>query len=117
MFRLLGCPESVVIASRDAAPAELGLARDPRPLGVALRRIAVRRGAKFEVIKANDPRLLDGFHDYETTNDLCWTNGSAALSAGVLAQFHSGGIEIVLTLAGATRYLDDGKSMAAFVAA
>jgi hypothetical protein len=116
VFRLLCCPESVVIASRDAAPAELGLARDPRPLGVALRRIALRRGAKFEVIKANDPRLLDGFHDYETTNDLRWTNGSAALSAGVLAQFHGGGIEIVLTLAGATRYLDDGKSMAAVAA-
>jgi hypothetical protein len=52
---LLCCSESVVIASRDAAPGELGLARDPRPLGVALRHIAVRRGTQFDVLKANDP--------------------------------------------------------------
>jgi hypothetical protein len=117
VFHLLFCPESVVIASRDAAPAELGLARDPRPLGVALRRIAVRRGVKFELLKANDPRLVDGFHDYETTDDLRWTNGSAALPAELFARFRSGGVEIVLTLAGATRYLDDGKSMAAVAAA
>jgi hypothetical protein len=39
------------------------------------------------------------------------------LPAWVFAQFHGGGAEIVLTLVGATRYLDDGKSMAAFVAA
>jgi hypothetical protein len=48
---------------------------------------------------------------------LRWTNGSAALPGWVFAQFHGGGAEIVLTLAGATRYPDDGKSMAAFVAA
>jgi hypothetical protein len=117
VFRLLCCPESVVIASRGAAPAELGLARDPRPLGVALRHIAVRRGAKFEVLKANDPRLVDGFHDYEATDDLRWTNGSAALPAALFARFQGGGVEIVLTLVGATRYLDNGKSMAAVAAA
>ena len=117
VFRLLCCSESVVISSRSAAPAELGLERDPRPLGVALRRIAVRRGTKFALLSANDPRLVNGFHDYETTNDLRWTNGSAVLPAGVFAQFRGGRVEIVLTLAGATRYLDDGKSMAAVAAA
>jgi antigen 43 len=117
VFRLLCRPESVVIASRDAVPAELGLARDPRSLGVALQHIAVRQGAKFEVLKANDPRLVDGFHDYEATDDLRWTNGYAALPAGVFARLQSGGVEIVLTLAGATRDLDDGKSMAAVAAA
>ena len=117
VFRLLCRPESVVIASRDAVPAELGLARDPRSLGVALQHIAVRQGAQFEVLKANDPRLVDGFHDYEATDDLRWTNGYAALPAGVFARLQSGGVEIVLTLAGATRYLDDGKSMAAVAAA
>jgi Hint domain len=116
VFRLLCCPKSVVIASRDAAPAELGLTRDSRPLGVALRYIAVRRDTKFEVLKANDPRLMDGFHDYEATDDLRWTNGYAALPAGVFARFQGGGVEIVLTLAGATRYLDYGKSMAAVAA-
>jgi hypothetical protein len=84
---------------------------------VALRHIAVRRGAKFEVLKANDPRLVNGFHDYEATDDLRWTNGSAALPAALFARFQGGGVEIVLTLAGATRYLDDGKSVAAVAAA
>jgi hypothetical protein len=117
MFRLPNCPRRVVIASRDAAPAELGLARDPRSLGVALRHIAVRRGATLDVLEANDPRLVDGFHDYEATDDLRWTNGSAVLPAALFARFHGGGVEIVLTLAGATRYLDDGRSMAAAAAA
>ena len=117
MFRLPNCPRRVLIASRDAAPAELGLARDPRSLGVALRHIAVRRGATLDVLEANDPRLVDGFHDYEATDDLRWTNGSAVLPAALFARFHGGGVEIVLTLAGATRYLDDGRSMAAAAAA
>ena len=117
VFRLLCCPKSVVIASRDASPAEFGLARDPRSLGVALRHIAVRQGRKFDVLKANDPRLADGFHDYETMGDLRWTNGSATLPAAFFARFQGAGVEVVLTLAGATRYLDDGRSMAAVAAA
>jgi hypothetical protein len=60
---------------------------------------------------------VDGFHDYEATNHRRWTNGSAALPAAVFAQFHGGGVEIVLTLAGATCNLDDGKSMAVVVGA
>jgi hypothetical protein len=35
----------------------------------------------------------------------------------LFARFQGGGVEIVLTLAGATRYLDDGKSVAAVAAA
>jgi hypothetical protein len=117
VFRLLGCPKSVVIASRDAVPAEFGLARDPRPLGVAIRHIAMRRGTKFTVLAANDPRLTDGFHGYEANDDLRWTNGCAALPEALFAGFQGGGLEIVLTLAGATRYLDDGRSTAAITAA
>jgi Hint domain len=109
IFRLPGCPKRVAVASRRAVPAELGLARDPRSLGVALRHIAVRRGAKFEVVKASDPRLAEGFHDYEATTNLRWTNGYAALPAELFARFQGAGVEIALTLAGTTRYLDDGN--------
>ena len=42
---------------------------------------------------------------------------SPARSILLFAQFRGGRVEIVLTLAGATRYLDDGKSMAAVAAA
>jgi hypothetical protein len=107
VFRLTKRPETVHIASREAVPAELGLARDPRSLGVALRRIAVRQGTKFVVLRADDAGLRDGFHPYESTKDLRWTDGCATLPADAFAGF-KGGIEIVLHLAETTRYPNDG---------
>lgn len=115
VFRLSGRPASVHIASREVVPAELGIARDPRPLGVALRRMAVRQGTKFEIVLAKDVRLSDGFHAYEDAVNLRWTDGFAALPVDIFAQF-SGGVEVVLTLAGTTRYPlfgDSGASVAA----
>ena len=44
VFHLPAAPSDMRIGSRAAAPAELGLARDPRVLGVALRRLVVRKG-------------------------------------------------------------------------
>ena len=65
VFRLFRPPRSVHVVSREVVPAELGLARDPRSLGVALRRVAVRQGVKFVVLRADDSRLAEGFHAYE----------------------------------------------------
>jgi hypothetical protein len=107
VFRLQQVPARVVVASRDVVPAELGLARDPRSLGVALRRAVVRQGNRFVMLEANDARLGDGFHAYEAAGDLRWTNGNATLPVGVFAGF-TGGVEVVLHLAGTTRYPDYG---------
>lgn len=115
VFRVAGRPESVHIASREAVPAELGVARDPRPLGVALRQIAVRQGTRFVVLRADDARLMDGFHAYEAAEDLRWTNGYAALPAEMFARF-DGDFEIVLHVVGMTRYPQigaDAKQLAA----
>jgi hypothetical protein len=106
VFRLARRPGSIRLVSREVVPAELGLARDPRSLGVALRLVTVRQGTKFEVLRASDPRLADGFHDYEETDRLRWTNGHAALPAAPFARF-SGAMELVLTLAQTTEYPDD----------
>jgi hypothetical protein len=106
MFRLPGRPDSVHIASREVVPAELGLARDPRSLGVALRGVMVRQGTRFELIEAGDARLVDGFHEYEARDDHRWTDGAATLPAELFAPFQ-GPVEIVLTLAATTRYPDD----------
>jgi hypothetical protein len=107
VFRLHGAPQYVHLASRSAVPAELGIARDPRPLGVALRHLAVRQGTRFEVLHADDARLADGFHAYEVSGDLRWTDGHATLPTAPFARF-DGVMELVLTLAGATTYPDPG---------
>jgi hypothetical protein len=111
VFRLAGRPASVRVASREAVPAELGLARDARSLGVALRRVAVRQGTKFVVLKADDPRLADGFHAYEAEKNLRWTDGNAALPVEAFARF-TGGVEVVVHVAETTRYPNDGTGTA-----
>jgi hypothetical protein len=70
-FRLPSSPKSVVIASRVGVPSELGITRDPRSLGVAVRQVAVRQGAKFMLLDAADDRLTVGFHAYEADCNLC----------------------------------------------
>jgi hypothetical protein len=92
-------------------PAEQGLARDSRSLGVALRRIAVRQGTKFDVVPAEDARLTDGFHPYEAAGNLRWTDGYAALPIEAFTRF-TGAMEVVLHLAGTTRYPVNGSGPA-----
>ncbi len=94
---------AVRIASHAAAPAELGLARDPRVLGVGLRRIAVRAGTRFRVLEAADERLVEGFHRYEPIDRLRWTDGDAALPSGLFEGF-AGSIEVVLDVCVTTQY-------------
>ena len=106
VFRLPPSPKSVAIASREAVPAEFGIARDPRSLGVALRRLAVREGAQFMLFHAADERLAVGFHAYEADGDLRWTDGYAELPAAAFAQFDKGA-EVMLHLGGSTQYPDD----------
>jgi len=83
IFRMSAPPAEVRIVSRADAPDELGHARDPRILGVALRRIIIWRGLRPTVVAADDPCLCDGFHAYEQENDFRWTNGDAILPASL----------------------------------
>jgi hypothetical protein len=104
-FRLPSCPQSLVVASRTVVPATLGIVRDPRLLGVALRQVTVRQGAKFMLFDADDQRLTVGFHDYEPADRLRWTDGYAELPAEAFARFGRGA-ELMLRLGGATQYPD-----------
>jgi hypothetical protein len=81
VFRLPRRPHSVRVISRAGSPDELGIARDPRLLGVALRQAVVWRGPQMRLIEASDPALGRGFHQFEKTNCLRWTDGDALLSA------------------------------------
>ena len=89
----------------------MGIARDPRSLGVALRRIVAQQGSRFEALTAGDIRLTEGFNGYEAAGDLRWTDGYAALPMKMFAAF-DGAIDLILTLAATTRYPDDGEAEA-----
>ena len=114
IFALAGCPREVRIVSRAAAPDELGVARDPRVLGIALRRIVLRQGTHFHMIKASDARLAEGFHAFEATNGWRWTSGDAVVPA-TLFERQTGPIELVLHVGCTSRYAieADARSAAA----
>lgn len=73
------------ICSRSAVPQELGVARDARELGVAVRRIVLRDGTRHWTISPDDHRLAQGFHAYEPDQRVRWTNGDAMLPAALFA--------------------------------
>lgn len=103
LFRIPRDSSLVRIVSREGTPAELGVARDPRPLGVALRQIQIRRGAKVVPIETDNNQLVNGFHDYEPDECLRWTNGDAELPASFISGA-SEEAELLLQLAGTTSY-------------
>jgi hypothetical protein len=103
MFRLGRRGEDVRVASRDGVPEQLGFARDPRSLGVALRRIEISHGRKLTSIDARDERLRDGFHGYEPDGDLRWTNGDALIPDAAFAGV-TGAMVVGLHVAGTTIY-------------
>ncbi|MEA2737570.1 MAG: hypothetical protein QOH05_877, partial [Acetobacteraceae bacterium] len=109
VFALKHRPETVSIVSRDAVPAELGLARDFRSLGVAVKQIIVRQSARERTLQADDERLTDGFHPFEPHNGFRWTNGAATVPSALFADFE-GPTELVMAVAGTTQYVDDGET-------
>jgi hypothetical protein len=107
VFHLPSAPISVRIVTRAAVPSELGLARDPRELGIALRRLVARKADRRRVIEARDTRLSNGFYAFEADNAFRWTNGDAAVPVALFEGF-TGPLEFVLHVGATTRYLDLG---------
>lgn len=112
LFHLLARPGCVRVRSRSATPQELGLARDPRPLGVALRRIVLRQGPSLAVLEADDPLLAVGFHGFEPELRVRWTDGDALLPAAPFTSFN-GRIEVALHLGGTMHYPAEAVELAA----
>ncbi len=108
LFALRGNPLSVRIVSRAGVPSELGLARDSRCLGIALRQIVLLQGTRFRVVEAADAALVDGFHTYEEDNRYRWTDGDAALPLALLDDFAGRSCDLVLQIADTAHYVDDG---------
>jgi hypothetical protein len=111
-FRLMGQPESIRLVSRSAAPQELGLARDPRTLGVAVRRLVLCQGARLRLLDAEDASLAEGFHGFEPDNGFRWTNGNAALPAALFAGLH-GHADLEVHVGAWARYVAEAESAAA----
>jgi hypothetical protein len=108
IFRLAAGPTTVRIVSRSGVPQELGVARDPRCLGVGLRQITVTQGKRVRAIEAEDERLIAGFHAFEADIGLRWTDGDATMPADLHAGF-AGPVEVVLHIGGTTRYVADDR--------
>ena len=78
VFRLAAKPGAVRVRSRSAVPQELGVARDPRSLGVALRGIVLAQARRQRAVEADATSLIDGYHVFEPANRIRWTDGDAA---------------------------------------
>jgi hypothetical protein len=111
-FRLGTRPRGVWIRSRSAVPLELGIARDPRALGVAIKRIVLAQARLQRAIEADAASLRDGYNAFESDNGIRWTDGNAAVPAGLFAGMSGSGM-LILELGGATRYPADGASVRA----
>ena len=107
VFRIGTRPRNVRIRSRCAAPLELGIARDPRVLGVAIRRIVVAEARWQRAIEADAASLTDGFHAFEAENGTRWTDGDAKLPTALFVSMTGPGI-LILHLGAAMQYQDDG---------
>ena len=103
VFHLPAAPSQIRIVSRAGAQDMLGLARDPRMLGVALQRIVVWNPALLRLLEVNDPLLVEGFYKFEADNGIRWTNGDAALPTTLFADF-DGAISLELHVAATTHY-------------
>ena len=107
VFRLTTKPRSVRLISRAAAPQELGLARDPRVLGVALRRLVLAQARRQQVIEADASTLADGFYPFEPEDGIRWTDGDATIPAELFSGMVGRGM-LILHLGAATKYADEG---------
>jgi hypothetical protein len=108
-FHLPARPSAVRLVSRAGAPQELGLARDPRALGVAIRRLMLAHGKRLRVMQADDPRLARGYHAFEPDAGIRWTVGDATVPPDLFADMTVAGM-LAVELSGLTAYADNGET-------
>jgi hypothetical protein len=95
----------VRLVSRAASPQELGLARDPRMLGVGIESLSLVQGGRRRIIGVDDPVLNEGFHAFEAEAGLRWTTGEAVLPLALFGG-EGGAVDLIVQLGGSTQYLD-----------
>jgi hypothetical protein len=70
---------------------------------VFLRRHRHRKAARFRIVAADEPLLVEGFYEFELQDFLRWADGDAAVPHELLEGF-GGPMELVLHVAGTTQY-------------
>jgi len=110
VFRLAKRPHNVRIVSRSAVPQELGIARDARLLGVAVKQMVLAQARRQRTLSADAACLTDGYHDFEPANGIRWTCGDAAVPAELFAGTERAAM-LILHLGGMTEYLDEGSAV------
>jgi hypothetical protein len=89
----------------------LGLARDPRRRGVALRQVVLWQGRHVKVLAAGDASWSEGFHAFEADNGFRWTNGDGLLPAALFANV-DGPCDVALHIGCTARYVPHGEPAA-----
>ncbi len=102
-FRLDRVPFELRIGSRVCNPVRMGTGRDPRDLGVALRRLVLRGEGAELVLGWDSAWLTEGFNGPEPDARSRWTTGDAVVPARALAAFE-GALEVDVELGMLTRY-------------
>lgn len=102
-FRLDRAPRQLTIASRIGVPLQMGINRDPRRLGVALRSIGLRGGDAWVELDYDSPLLTEGFNEPESEPRHRWTNGLAVVPRAANRLF-KGEFEVVLDVVCTTKY-------------
>jgi uncharacterized repeat protein (TIGR03803 family) len=105
-FPLVRTPASLAISSRSVVPMEIGLCRDPRRLGVAVRSVELRGPGCSLRLDYDCAWLSEGFNAPEPALRGRWTDGLAPIPQGALALFPDG-IEITIEVCSTTRYAID----------
>jgi hypothetical protein len=111
VFRLSAKPRHVRLCSRSAVPQELGVARDPRSLGVAVRQLVLAQPQRQRVLEASAASLAEGFHEFEPSNGIRWTDGDAAIPAELFAGMTRSAM-LLVQLGAETCYVDHGPGAA-----
>ncbi|MDO6413647.1 Hint domain-containing protein [Sphingomonas sp. BIUV-7] len=80
LFEIEACGE-MILASKSVIPAEIGMCRDHRRLGVAIRRYWIEDATSRDMVPFHSSALTNGFYAPEEKDGIRWTDGSAALPA------------------------------------
>jgi len=103
VFSLRKPAREIRIVSRSGSPSELGFARDPRVLGVAIRQMQLWKGPALRLIDACQDDMAVGFHGFEADNEIRWTDGNALVPPALL-EGAGWPCDLVLLVDGTMRY-------------